>query len=77
MRAEPIVNGLEREWAGSVQVVQVNIQDGANRALIERVDARFTPTFVLFDAGGREVWRSVGAINPDEARAQVEALVQS
>ncbi len=77
MRAEPIVNGLEREWAGSVQVVQVNIQVGANQALIERLGARFTPTFVLFDAGGEEVWRSVGAIAPDEVRAQVEALADS
>lgn len=77
MRAEPIVNGLEREWAGSVQVVQVNIQDSSNRALIERLDARFTPTFVLFDADGEEVWRSVGAIRADEARAEVKALAES
>ncbi len=77
MRAEPIVNGLEKEWAGSVQVVQVNIQDRSNQELIERLDARFTPTFVLFDAGGEEVWRSVGAIQADEARAQVEALADS
>jgi len=77
MRAEPIVNGLEREWAGSVQVVQVNIQVGANQALIERLGARFTPTFVLFAAGGEGVWRSVGALAPDEVRAQVEALADS
>jgi thioredoxin-related protein len=77
MRAEPIVNGLEKEWAGSVQVVQVNILDRANQALVERLDARFTPTFVLFDANGEEAWRSVGSIAPDEARAQVEALADS
>lgn len=77
MRAEPIVNGLEREWAGSVQVVQVNIQGRANRDLIERLGASFTPTFVLFDAGGQEVWRSVGTISPDEVRAQVAALAET
>ncbi|MFN2222421.1 MAG: thioredoxin family protein [Chloroflexota bacterium] len=77
MRAEPIVNGLEREWAGSVQVIQINIQDRANRAMVERLGARFTPTFVLFDAAGEEVWRSVGSINPDEVRAQVAALADS
>jgi len=74
MRAEPIVNGLEKEWAGQVQVVQIDIQDRSNRALIERVDARFTPTFILFDAGGQEAWRSVGAIDPGQVRRQVEAL---
>ena len=77
MRAEPIVNGLEREWAGSVQVIQINIQDRANRAMVERLGARFTPTFVLFEAAGEEVWRSVGSINPDEVRAQVAALADS
>ncbi len=77
MRAEPIVNGLEREWAGSVQVVQINIQSDANRDMVERLNARFTPTFVLFDARGQEVWRSVGSINPAEARAQVETLLES
>jgi thiol-disulfide isomerase/thioredoxin len=74
MRAEPIVNGLEEEWGGSVQVVQVNIRDQASRSLIDRLDAQFTPTFVLFDAGGEEVWRSVGNINAAEVQGQVEAL---
>lgn len=77
MRAEPIVNGLEREWAGTVQVVQVNIQNRSNEPLLERLDARFTPTFVLIDAAGEEAWRSVGSINADEVRRQVEALAES
>ncbi|MGD2078039.1 MAG: hypothetical protein PVH18_06630 [Chloroflexota bacterium] len=77
MRAEPIVNGLEREWGGTVQVVQVNIQNRSNEPLLERLDARFTPTFVLIDAAGEEAWRSVGSINADEARRQVEALAAS
>jgi thioredoxin-related protein len=68
---------LESEWGDSVRVVQVNIQAADNQALIERLDARFTPTFVLFDADGEEVWRSVGAINRDEVLAQVAALAES
>jgi len=74
MRAEPIVNGLKEEWAGSVQVLQVNIHDRENRALTERLNAQFTPTFVLFDASGQEVWRSVGQIDADEARVKVKDL---
>ena len=77
MRAEPIVNGLEEEWAGSVEVVQINIRDRDNRALVERIGASFTPTFVLFDGAGQEVWRSVGSINAGEVRQQVEALEDS
>ena len=71
------MNGLEEEWAGSVEVVQVNIQDRENRALIERVGAQFTPTFVLFDGAGQEVWRSVGSINAGEVKDQVEAMKES
>ena len=74
MRAEPIVNGLEEDWGDSVQVVQVKIQDKENRALIERLDAVYTPTFVLFDAAGQEVWRSVGQIDADEVKDRVKAL---
>ena len=74
MRAEPIVNGLEEDWGDSVQVVQVKIQDKENRALIERLDAVYTPTFVLFDAAGQEAWRSVGQIDADEVKDRVKAL---
>ena len=77
MRAEPIVNGLQKEWADSVQVLQVNIQDHENRALTNRLQASFTPTFILFDAAGQEVWRSVGQINAAEVKEQVEALESS
>lgn len=77
MRAEPIVNGLEKEWAGAVQVVQVNIQNSTNQPLLERIDARFTPTFVLLDTNGKEVWRSVGSIRAEEVRRQVETLAAS
>jgi thiol-disulfide isomerase/thioredoxin len=74
MRAEPIVNGLEEEWGDSVQVVQVKIQDKENQALIKRLDAVYTPTFVLFDAAGQEVWRSVGQIDADEVKDRVKTL---
>jgi len=77
MRAEPIVNGLEEEWRGAVQVIQVNIRDRDGRALIDRVGAQFTPTFVLFDAGGEEVWRSVGALDAEAVKRQVAELEES
>lgn len=74
MRAEPIVNGLKEDWAGAVQVIQVNIHDRESRALTERLNAQFTPTFLLFDAAGQEVWRVVGQIDADEAKRRVQAL---
>lgn len=74
MRAESIVNGLKEEWAGDVLVLQLNIHQKENSSIIRQLDAQFTPTFVLFDRSGTEVWRQVGIINAEEARLQVTQL---
>lgn len=74
MRAEPIVNGLEAEWSDSVQVIQIDIHRKENRPLINDLGVQFTPTFVILNQDGQEVWRSVGSIDAREAHAQVEAL---
>jgi thioredoxin-related protein len=68
------VNGLEQDWGDRVRVIQLNVHDGDARELIARLDFRFTPTFILFDKGGREVWRKVGSIDADEVQEQVDGL---
>ena len=75
MRAEPIVNGLEEEWGDQVLVVQVDIHAEENQTLLSSLDVQFTPTFVLYDLKGQEVWRSVGAIDAVEAREKVETII--
>ena len=74
MRAEPIVNGLKEEWADEVLIVQLNIHQQANERLVRQFDAQFTPTFVLLDEAGDEVWRQIGVIDVSEARRQVEII---
>ena len=74
MRAEPIVNGLKQEWADEVLVMQLNIHQEANEIIIKQLDAQFTPTFVLLDESGTEVWRQVGAIDENEVRRQVSNI---
>lgn len=75
MRAEPIVNGLEEEWGDQVLVVQVDIHASENQTLLSSLNVQFTPTFVLYDLKGQEVWRSVGAIDAVEAREKVETVI--
>lgn len=75
MRAEPIVNGLEEEWGDQVLVVQVDIHGRENQTLLSDLDVQFTPTFVLYDLKGQEVWRSVGAIDAVEARGKVATVI--
>jgi thioredoxin-related protein len=73
-RARPIVDGLEAEWGNAVQVARLNIHDAAAADLLQQLNFRFTPTFILFDETGREVWRAVGSLSPDEVNQQIHTL---
>jgi thioredoxin-related protein len=75
MRAEPIVNGLEEKWGDQVLVVQLDIHAKENQTLLSKLDVQFTPTFVLYDLKGQEVWRSVGAIDEVKAREKVATVI--
>jgi thioredoxin-related protein len=69
------VNGLQEEWGEQVLILQVNVNHKESRSLVEEFGGQFTPTFVLFDATGQEVWRATGRLDPSEARLQAGALV--
>lgn len=66
------MDGIERQYAGELNVVRVNVQNPAARPWLERFAFRVTPAFVLLDGQGQEVWRSVGSIDA----AQVAAVLQ-
>jgi hypothetical protein len=44
--------------AADVNVLLLNIHEPVGSTLLERFDFRFTPTYLVFAPGGREVWRS-------------------
>jgi thioredoxin-related protein len=56
-----------------LRVAHVDVLDPASRPLMERLGFLATPTFILFDAQGRELWRSVGAIDPLEVDRSLAA----
>lgn len=58
------MDGIEREFAGQLTVIRLNVQEPQWRALLDRYAFRYTPTFVLLDAAGTELWRTVGAVDP-------------
>jgi thioredoxin-like negative regulator of GroEL len=74
LRARPIVDGLEAEWQGTVRVARLNVMERQNRALLARLALRSVPTYVLLDQNGREIWRTVGVLNPAAVR---QALVNN
>lgn len=62
--ARPSVDGLERELHGRMKVLRVDIESPSARVIAARYGLRATPTYVLLDGNGREVWRKVGG-GPD------------
>ena len=68
------MNGLREEWGEQLLILQVNTNLNKNRTLVEEFEGQFTPTFILFDEAGQEVWLHTGPLNPAEARRQANDL---
>lgn len=62
------MNGLEKELEGRLVVLRIGMQTPAGRDLSARYAARVTPTFVLLDAEGKEIWRQVGSLDAERVK---------
>ncbi|MFN2153294.1 MAG: thioredoxin family protein [Anaerolineales bacterium] len=69
---KPIVDELESEFAGKLEVIRLNVQSSVGRELAGQYDFRYTPTFIFFDAQGNELWRAVGQLKPEQVRAAMK-----
>jgi hypothetical protein len=74
MAIRPVVDGVEREFGEMLKVIRLNVQDPAGNLLSRDFGFHFTPTFVLLNGQGEEVWRSVFALDPAEIRSRVGSL---
>ena len=61
--AKPVVDRLERDLAGEVNIVRLNVHEPVGDAFKVALGFQFVPTFILLDAEGSEVWRSLGSID--------------
>ena len=55
------------EFPETLRVVSVDVQSELGHELV-REYGNFTPTFVFYDKQGKELWRSVGALDADKVR---------
>ena len=62
------MDGIEREFEGKLLVIRLNVQDPVGVELGRLYNFQYTPTFILFDGEGEELWRTIGAIDPSEVR---------
>jgi thioredoxin-related protein len=60
---KPIVDGIEQQTKGRLVVLRVDIQSQTGRTLAPLYGFQVTPTFIFFDAQGRELWRTVGLLD--------------
>ena len=51
-----------------LHILRLNIQDKVGRELAPVYDFEYTPTYIFFDANGKELWRSVGEIDVQRVR---------
>jgi thioredoxin-related protein len=68
------VDGIERQFAGELKVMRVDVQDPSAQPWLDRFAFRATPTFVLLDGQGRVVWHSVGSIEAAQVAAVLRGL---
>jgi thiol-disulfide isomerase/thioredoxin len=66
MAAKPIVDGIEQKYQNRLVILRLNIQDPTSQPFLDRYNFQYTPTFILLDGNGKEIWRRVGSINADE-----------
>ena len=54
------MDGLERDWQEG-RVLRLEFTEPAAQAFGQQVGFEITPTFILYDGQGQEVWRWVGS----------------
>jgi hypothetical protein len=50
-----------------LKIISVDVQSALGGTLT-RDYGKFTPTFVLFDPQGEEIWRMIGTLDPTRVR---------
>jgi len=62
MAMKPIVDGIERDHAGELAVLRLNVQDPESQPWMERYPFQYTPTFIFIDGQ---------AVDPQEVAASL------
>jgi thiol-disulfide isomerase/thioredoxin len=70
---KPAVDRLEDDLREKLVVRRVDIQSVEGRQLVTQYRIEFTPIFILFDAAGKEQWRSVGQLDIVRVRAALSS----
>ncbi|MBK9052545.1 MAG: thioredoxin family protein [Chloroflexi bacterium] len=73
---EPIVDGLEQEFAGQIQVMRLDANDPTNSQLMEALELRGHPAFAVIDAEGQVTARFFGPQPIEALRDAMQAVIE-
>lgn len=62
LASEPNVKSLTSTVGDQAQVLRLNVQDGLAMPLMREFNAFSTPTFIVLNDLGQEVWRQTGSV---------------
>ncbi len=68
---QPVVDGLEQDAGETLHIIRINAQETVGNDLAAHYGLGFTPTFILFDARGNELWREVGSLDVQHVRDSI------
>ena len=69
---KPVVDALENELGDRLQVIRLNAQNEVGRELAPVYMFEYTPTFILFDSQGNELWRQAGDLDTQRVKDLLE-----
>lgn len=72
----PVVDRLEEEFAGQVQIVRLNAAVPAEETLAQAYELRNHPAFVVIDAQGQIAVRLFGVQPIEQMRSALQAVVK-
>ncbi len=65
------MDGIEAKYPTQLHVLRINIQDPVGRQLAPVYDFEYTPTYIFFDGKGKELWRTIGELDPQRVQASL------
>ena len=68
---EPIVNGLEREFAGRIAFDRHNASTAQGRTVMTAYDLRGHPSFAIVTPNGERLWSHAGFAEEDALRLKL------
>lgn len=73
---EPIVNGLEQEFIGQIEIIRLDANEPANAELMQTMDLRGHPSFAVTDAQGYITARFFGPQTAETLREAIQFVLE-